>query len=670
HRPAPLASADIDQLVGAVVGPAGPSGRTATFSAREVTQAVAGRVGDRADAATVDRLTARVLADPRLVQVDVQAVRRRRDPEPVYTTYDLLEVEDSLLALCRAGRTAHSGHSHRLLSPGHLDTALAPFTAAARRAGADHAAPNGADALDSRADGADTLVLSGEQVDAVHRLLDSTDLVRVLVGPAGSGKTEAMRLAVWVLTDAGRRVVAGAHGGRQTEQLTARLGVEGRVVAGWLTLLDATPDPRQVWPAGTVLILDEATHVQTRDAERLLRYATTTGTVVIAVGDPAQLGSIGPGGWFTHLATTLPEHDVVALSAVHRQTGPGMAGVRAALAGLRAGAPPQIRAALARLADDNRIRLFDTRPAMLAAVVTDWHTDRTNSARADGRAEGGATSAGSRAGGAHNGARRASGAPGRADDDGDGDDPVGGEGLTDLPRMTAADHTTVEWLNRAAQLRLIATGRLDPTAFVEVAGRRFHVGDEVLTLTQAGHTLIPAGRPPSGYLRTGTIGVVTALHVDPSRPDAQAVTVTFPGKGQVQVGWGYLTHRFSDGRDGGLALAYAITAHKAQGTTMTSARPVVTDRTSRAGLYVMLSRAATDLTAYLIDSSTLHGGLDDEDWLPILDADTDTLDRLGASLEASRPDRLVAVALADARAVADLRRPHTLAELPALRRRI
>jgi multiple sugar transport system substrate-binding protein len=57
-----------------------------------------------------------------------------------------------------------------------------------------------------------------------------------------------------------------------------------------------------------VLIIDEATQVSTRDADRLLGYAAATGTVVIAVGDPAQLGAVGAGGWFTRLAAgTAPD---------------------------------------------------------------------------------------------------------------------------------------------------------------------------------------------------------------------------------------------------------------------------------------------------------------------------------------------------------------------------
>jgi AAA domain len=55
-----------------------------------------------------------------------------------------------------------------------------------------------------------------------------------------------------------------AHGGRQAEHLADALGIETRVVAGRVTLLDHTGDPADVWAPGTVLILDEATQVSTR----------------------------------------------------------------------------------------------------------------------------------------------------------------------------------------------------------------------------------------------------------------------------------------------------------------------------------------------------------------------------------------------------------------------
>jgi hypothetical protein len=82
----------------------------------------------------------------------------------------------------------------------------------------------------------------------------SGDLARPVVGPAGTGKTEAMRAVVRALAGAGHTVLGTANGGRQAEELHERLDVPTRVVSGWLTLLDHTEDPTDVWPPGTALL--------------------------------------------------------------------------------------------------------------------------------------------------------------------------------------------------------------------------------------------------------------------------------------------------------------------------------------------------------------------------------------------------------------------------------
>jgi len=101
--------------------------------------------------------------------------------------------------------------------------------------------------------------LSAEQVNLVRRLLASGDLVRPVIGAAGTGKAEAIRALTDVVTATGRQVFATAHGGRQAEELAARIGIPARVVTSWLTLLDNVDDPAIVWPPGQVLIVDEAT---------------------------------------------------------------------------------------------------------------------------------------------------------------------------------------------------------------------------------------------------------------------------------------------------------------------------------------------------------------------------------------------------------------------------
>ncbi len=157
------------------------------------------------------------------------------------------------------------------------------------------------------------------------------------------------------------------------------------------------------------------------------------------------------------------------------------------------------------------------------------------------------------------------------------------------------------------------------------------------------------------------------MHLDPDNPASQALSVYFPSKGTVHVPWEYLTHRFADGRDGGLAHAYAITAARAQGTTMDTARAVVPDDTSRAGLYVMLSRARTDVAAYLVARDELDERDDDETWLPTEPSPEGPVGQLAERLDRSRPDQQASEQDPLATAAHRLRRQRSLAELTALR---
>ena len=49
-------------------------------------------------------------------------------------------------------------------------------------------------------------------------------------------------------------------------------------------------------------IIDEASMIGSHDWDALLKRAKANGTRVLAVGDPAQLGSVGPGGLFSVMA--------------------------------------------------------------------------------------------------------------------------------------------------------------------------------------------------------------------------------------------------------------------------------------------------------------------------------------------------------------------------------
>ncbi|ADP84905.1 MobF family relaxase [Pseudofrankia inefficax] len=652
HRPPAIGDDDVAELFTLLAGPKGLTEKATTFGRREIVRQIAAWGGDRLDAEAIDRLADRFPADSRVVHLQAAAPgqRRRAQPEPLYTVEDMLDTEQRLRAVVREGRVVAGAAPRVLASPRVVDAFLAAadgFAGSTRPAAAGRRGAFGAHTIGANGAGSADVVLSAEQAELVRRLLADQDLVRVAVGAAGTGKTEAMRVLTAIVRAEGHPVFATAHGGRQAEQLADRIGVPARVVASWLTLLDAIDaDPARqladVWPAGSVLIVDEATQVGTRDAERLLDYAARTGTVVILLGDPAQLGSVAAGGWFLHLIETTP--DVPTLTTVHRQAGADMAPIRAALDALRAETGTPI-AALDRLATAGKIHLVDDPDTLFTQAVTDWYAER--------RRHLGTTAPQTQTADGSSGPDGARPPPARPPK------PI-------KTHLMAERHRDVEALNRAARTLLTADGTLTGPALT-VAGRDFQVGDEVVTLTQAGHTLIPAGRPGSAYIRTGTIGVITDLHLDADNPPAQTVTVYFPSKGTVVVPWTYLTHQFDDGRDGGLAHAYALTAAKAQGSMMDTARALVTDDTSRAGLYVMLSRARTDLAAYLIRRDDLAARDDDENWLPATAGPLDAISRLAGHLERSEPEHTAAARDPIATAAHQLRATHTLAELTALR---
>ena len=602
----PVTTEDVAELADLLVGPAGLTAHQNTFTSREVHQAVAQWARDRLSAMEIRGIAEGLLADRRVVLCGLgDRGRTRQDPDPVFTCEGLLASEDNLQTLYRQGRVDHGAEPTVAVVGPPVEQALATVDRQLRQE---------RDEAGAR--------LSDEQRDLVRDVLASGDLIRCVLGPAGTGKTEAMRAAATAWEAEGYVVLGSANGGAQTEELARRLGVNAEVVRAWLTRLETADEPGQVWPERSVVVVDEATQVATRDAEKLARWATRTRTVLVFVGDPAQLGSVGAGGWFRHIVYA---HGAPYLRTVYRQVGSDMAEVRAALSGLRSEMPQRVRAAMDRLAADGRVRVYDSAEAMLAQVVDDWYADRQKRLASDGARP------------------------------------------PKPSRMMAAHRREVDALNILARHRLISDGTVSGPDLV-VGGRRFAVGDEVVTLTQAGHTLVPLGAPRDRYVRTGTVGVVTAVHLDADRPEHQSVTVEFAGRGVVRIDWAYLTHEFEDGRAGGLAHAYAVTADRSQGSTMHAARAVGTDSTSRAAFYVMVSRGEREVAAYLVRDRDLETNLDDEQWLPVLRHPGGPFQAVVDHLERSRTERLASELDPLAFEAQRLRRSRSLAELTTVRR--
>lgn len=183
--------------------------------------------------------------------------------------------------------------------------------------------------------------------------------VVLVVGPAGAGKTTATATAVDRLRRQGRPVVALAPSGKAADVLATEAGCHAETLAAFLARHDASG--RTGWPAGTTVVVDEAGMATTDDLHRLGSLANTYRWRVVAIGDPAQLPSVGRGGDFAYWTDRLPSHQ---LDTPRRFTEPWEA--TASLA-LRSGDP--------RAAQDYAAhgRLRPLHPAVVAAAAADLH---------------------------------------------------------------------------------------------------------------------------------------------------------------------------------------------------------------------------------------------------------------------------------------------------------
>lgn len=156
--------------------------------------------------------------------------------------------------------------------------------------------------------------LFSDQQAMVRRLTTSGQGVEVVVGKAGAGKTFALDAARDAWETSGHRVVGCALSARAADELQLGAGIPSFTIAGLLADLDH--DALGGLAPGSVLVVDEAGMVGSRDLNRLLDHATRADAKVVLVGDDRQLPEISSGGAFRGIKNRLP---AVELSEVRRQ---------------------------------------------------------------------------------------------------------------------------------------------------------------------------------------------------------------------------------------------------------------------------------------------------------------------------------------------------------------
>ncbi len=244
------------------------------------------------------------------------------------------------------------------------------------------------------------------------------------------------------------------------------------------------------------------------------------GCEVVLVGDPHQLGAVGPGGLFR---TLVDDHGAHELETIHRFTHAWEA---AASLRLRARDPSILPAYVAH----DRI-LEGSRPAMLDAALLAWR---------EGRASG-----------------------------------------RDVLVM-AGDNATADELSRRCRAERVWAGEVERDG-VAIASGIAGVGDEVVTLRNDRSLRSGEG----DFVRNGARWRVVerdrtgALQVEP-----------LAGGGRLALPPDYVARH--------VGLAYALTIHKAQGTTSDEALVLVDEAMSAAQLYVAMSRGREENRALVV----------------------------------------------------------------------
>ncbi|MDX3055981.1 MobF family relaxase [Streptomyces sp. NE06-03E] len=201
--------------------------------------------------------------------------------------------------------------------------------------------------------------LSDEQRTAVTRLLAGEHGIDTIVGVAGAGRStlvEACRIG-W---DAAGTTYAGAClSAVAAHHLTQTPGIPARTVAAWLQRIRFGSGLTGI----DVLVIDEATAVDDRSAEVLVREAARTGTRIIGVGDPLQLKAIGAADWYRDV------HRLVGGLTLHGNRHQEDAAERHALEVWRTGDHDQ---ALRLLADRGRIHPTESADEARSQILTVW----------------------------------------------------------------------------------------------------------------------------------------------------------------------------------------------------------------------------------------------------------------------------------------------------------
>jgi hypothetical protein len=342
----PLGADAKQAIADELAGPRGLTRHASSFDRRDVVCAFAAAARHGATREEVEAFANAFLHDPRVVPLLVGPAT-----EGGFSRRDVRRLHEGRVA--RATGTAGRHSTHELLA---LEQRIINRALEERGVGAGAVDPDPVRrALAARP------TIGADQAEMVRRLCGDGDRVQVVVGPSGTGKTFALDAAREVWEASGYTVVGAAVARRAARRLQASAGIESTSVAALQRELRMGGayglGPR------TVVVVDEAGMLGTRDLHELVENTSTGGAKLVLVGDHHQLPEIDAGGTFRALVVRT---DAIVLTENRHQRD---AWARRMLALMRDG---EVRDGLELASEHGAMVLSPTAEAAQARLVRDW----------------------------------------------------------------------------------------------------------------------------------------------------------------------------------------------------------------------------------------------------------------------------------------------------------
>lgn len=473
--------------------------------------------------ARIEALATKVLRDPRVVSLAA--------PLPAAPPASLRR-RDGMSAIERHGAT-------RFSTKVTLQHEAAVLKAAAEGQNAGIGVVNGG-SVEQMLDNSN---LGEDQRRAVRGLLTGGEQVAILVGPAGAGKSRALNSARVTWEMAGYRTLGLAPSAMAASVLSEEAGLRAETLAKFLLEVERGQDSPFL-DHRCVVILDEAGMARTDDLARLVEVVRRADAKLVLVGDPHQLGAVGPGGVFR---TLVGDHGGNELETIHRfnHAWEAQASLRLRVRDHHI-LPVYLRHG--RIADGSREQMLDE-------AFRHWRSARD-------------------------------------------------EGSSIV--VMAGDNETARELGLRCRADRIARGEVTSHG-VQIQSGTVGIGDEIVTLRND-RRLRPR---PDGFVRNGDRWRVLDYGDDGS------LRVESLGSGlDINRSTSTVILPADYVRDH-VTLGYALTIHKAQGTTTDRAVVIVDEQMTAPQLYVAMSRGREENHALVISTDV---AIDDHDQRPSVSA--------------------------------------------------